>query len=144
MHAVAQGGKHDLPVAKYNGPAGGGVCVWLEGVPLANEFAAGRNKLLPPQALLARLGQRLAVLTSGARDVPERQKTLRNTIEWSYELLDAYEQRLFRRLSVFVDGCTLEAAESVSAALGDVTPSVLDGVTSLIDKNLLLQTAQEE
>src|SRR6266700_3702297 len=66
------------------------------------------------------------------------------TIAWSYQLLDAQEQRLFRRLSVFVGGCTLEAAESISAALGDAMPSVLDAVASLIDKNLLLQPVQEE
>jgi len=140
----AQAVRPDFQVTNANAPAVAEICVRLDGLPLAIELAAARIKLLPPQALLARLGQRLPVLTGGARDVPERQKTLRNTIEWSYELLDAYEQRLFRRLSVFVDGCTLQAAESVSAALGDVTPSVLDGVTSLIDKNLLLQTAQEE
>ena len=139
----AQAVKLEFQVTNANAPAISEICVRLDGLPLAIELAAARIKLLPPQALLARLGQRLAVLTSGARDVPERQKTLRNTIEWSYLLLDAYEQRLFRRLSVFVGGCTLEAAESVSAALGDATPSVLDGVASLIDKNLLLQTAQE-
>src|SRR6266566_945823 len=136
--------KSDFQVTNATAPAVAEMCVRLDGLPLAIELAAARIKLFPPQALLARLGQRLAVLTSGARDAPARQQTLRDTIEWSYNVLDAYEQRLFRRLSVFVDGCTLEAAESVSAALGDVTPSVLDGVTSLIDKNLLLQTAQEE
>jgi predicted ATPase len=70
-----------------------------------------RIKLLPPQALLARLSQRLQMLTGGARDAPARQQTLRNAIEWSYQLLDTQEQRLFQRLSVFVGGCTLEAIE---------------------------------
>ena len=93
-------------------PSQKSVCAWM-GCHLAIELAAARIKLLPPQALLARLGQRLAVLTSGARDVPARQQTLRNTIKWSYDLLDAQEQRLFRRLSVFVGGCTLEAIEAV-------------------------------
>src|SRR5260370_27621738 len=94
-------------------------CARLDGLPLALEWAAARIKLLPPQALLARLGQRLAVLTSGRRDVPERQQTLRNTIAWSYNQLDAAEQRLFRRLSVFVGGYTLQAIEAVCAAPGN-------------------------
>jgi tetratricopeptide (TPR) repeat protein len=99
--------------------------------------------LFPPQALLRRLTPRLPLLTSSVRDVPARQQNLRNTIKWSYDLLTTDEQRLFRLLSVFVGGCTLEAAESVSAALGDTMPPVLDRVASLIDKNLLLQPAQE-
>jgi predicted ATPase len=84
------------------------------------------------------------MLTSGARDVPVRQQTLRSTIAWSYHLLNAQEQRLFRRLSVFVGGCTLEAAEAVCAALGDGDGAVpvLDGVASLLDKSLLQHTEQ--
>jgi tetratricopeptide (TPR) repeat protein len=102
-------------------------------------------KLLPPQALLARLDQRLAVLTGTSRDVPTRQQTLRNTIAWSYNLLDAAEQRLFQRLSVFVDGCSMEAVEAVCAASdgGDEAGQVLDRVASLIDKSLLQQIEQE-
>src|SRR5260221_2230872 len=121
------------------------ICVRLDGLPLAIELAAARIKLLPPPALLARLGQRLAVLTSGGRDAPARQQTLRRTIEWSYQLLDADEQRLFRRLSVFVGGCTLQAIEAICAALDTQPPavSVLDGAASLIDKSLLRQTEQE-
>src|SRR6266581_3623070 len=83
------------------------ICVRLDGLPLAIELAAPRIKLLSPQALLTRLGHRLQVLTSGAQDAPVRQQTLRNTLAWSYDLLDAEEQCLFRRLSVFVGGCTL-------------------------------------
>jgi predicted ATPase len=120
------------------------ICTRLDGLPLAIELAVARIKLFPPPVLLARLGQRLAVLTDGARDAPTRQQTLRDTIAWSYHLLDAQEQRLFRLLSVFVGGCTLEAAESLSAALGDAMSLVLDGAASLIDKSLLLQAAQEE
>jgi DNA-binding CsgD family transcriptional regulator/tetratricopeptide (TPR) repeat protein len=118
--------------------------VRLDGLPLAIELAAARIRLFPPQALLTRLGQRLPLLVSSVRDVPARQQTLRSTITWSYDLLTADEQRLFRLLSVFVGGCTLAAAESLSAALGDTMPPVLERVASLIDKNLLLQTAQEE
>jgi len=120
------------------------ICVRLDGLPLAIELAAARIKLLSSQALLKRLGQRLQVLTSGARDVPARQQTLRNTITWSYELLNAQEQQLFRRLSVFVGGCTLEAIEAVCAALGDGVVSLLDSVVSLLDKSLLQQVDQED
>src|SRR5207247_451462 len=92
------------------------ICVHLDGLPLAIELAAARIKLLPPRTLLGRLERRLSVLTSGAQDVPARQQTLRNTIEWSYNLLDAEEQRLFLRLSVFVGGSTLQAIEAICAA----------------------------
>ncbi len=119
------------------------ICVRLDGLPLAIELAAARIRLLPPQALLARLSQRFQVLTGGWRTMPERQQTLRNTIQWSYDLLNEQEQRLFRRLSVFVGGCTLEAAEAISKGQGDETVNVLDGVASLIDKSLLQQTEQE-
>ncbi|MEO6891702.1 MAG: adenylate/guanylate cyclase domain-containing protein, partial [Ktedonobacteraceae bacterium] len=109
----------------------------LDGLPLAIELAAARMKLLSPDALLARLSQRLQVLTSGIRDVAVRQQTLRNTIEWSYLLLDAQEQQLFERLSIFAGGCTLEAVEAVCAALdGEVGPA-LDTISSLLDKSLL-------
>jgi predicted ATPase/serine/threonine protein kinase/DNA-binding CsgD family transcriptional regulator len=119
------------------------ICVHLDGLPLAIELAAARIKLLPPQVLLARLGHRLKMLTSGARDVPVRQQTLRNTLEWSYDLLDAEEQRLFRRLAVFAHGCTLEAVEGLYSALGEVQVDVLDKVASLMDKSLLRQLEQE-
>jgi predicted ATPase/class 3 adenylate cyclase/DNA-binding CsgD family transcriptional regulator len=144
--ARAQAVKPEFQLSKTNAPAIAEICARLDGLPLAIELAAARIKLLPPQALLARLGQRLAVLTSGPRDAPARQQTLRNTIAWSYHLLDAQEQRLFRQLSVFVGGCTLEAAEAVCAALGDGDGAgpVLDGVASLIDKSLLQPTAQKE
>ncbi len=113
----AQAVKPEFQVTNANAPAVAEICVCLDGLPLAIELAAARIKLLPPQALLARLGQRLVVLTGGAKDVPARQQTLRNTIEWSYQLLDAQEQQLFRRLSAFVGGCTLEAIEAICDAL---------------------------
>jgi len=143
--ARAQALKPDFQVSNATAPAIAEICARLDGLPLAIELAAARIKLLPPPALLARLGQRLAVLTSGVRDAPARQQTLRKTIEWSYQLLDADEQRLFRRLSVFVGGCTLQAIEAVCAALDTQPPtvSVLDGAASLIDKSLLRQTEQE-
>jgi predicted ATPase/DNA-binding CsgD family transcriptional regulator len=139
----AQAVRPEFEVTDANAQAVAEICVRLDGLPLAIELAATRIKLLPPQAILTRLGQRLQLLTGHARDVPTRQQTLRNTIQWSYDLLDAQEQMLFCLLSVFVGGCTLEAVEQVSAALGNTTLPVLDGVASLIDKNLLQQTAQE-
>ncbi len=120
------------------------ICVRLDGLPLAIELAAARIKLLPPKALLARLGQRLVLLTSGARDVPARQRTLRSALQWSYDLLTADEQRLFRRLSVFVGGCTVQAIEAVCTTLDRdaAAESVLDSIASLLDKSLLQQTEQ--
>jgi predicted ATPase/DNA-binding CsgD family transcriptional regulator len=123
------------------------ICIRLEGVPLAIELAAARIKQLSPQALLTRLAQRLPILTSGPQDAPARQQTLRNTLAWSYDLLDPWEQRLLRQLSVFVGGFTLEAAEAVWRALGNGDgagmTSVLDRVASLIDKSLLYQMQRE-
>lgn len=114
------------------------ICRRLDGLPLAIELAAVRMKHLSPQALLARLKDRLGVLTSGPRDLPERQQTLRQTIAWSYDLLDAGEKLLFRRLSVFIGGWTLESAEAVTAGGVDVPSGwVLDGIGSLVDKSLL-------
>jgi predicted ATPase/DNA-binding CsgD family transcriptional regulator len=135
--------KPELAITKTNARAIAEICVHLEGLPLAIELAAARIKLLPPQTLLARLEHRLQVLTSGTQDAPVRQQTLRNTIAWSYNLLDAAEQQLFRRLSVFVGGCTLEAVESICDTLDGGAFQVLDGVASLIDKSLVQQTEQE-
>jgi predicted ATPase/DNA-binding CsgD family transcriptional regulator len=142
--ARAQALQPEFQVSNATAPAVAGICARLDGLPLAIELAAARIKLLPPPALLARLGQRLAVLTSGGRDAPARQQTLRKAIDWSYRLLDAEEQRLFQRLSVFVGGCTLQAIEALCAALDTQAPavSVLDGAASLIDKSLLRQTEQ--
>jgi predicted ATPase/DNA-binding CsgD family transcriptional regulator len=120
------------------------ICVRLDGLPLALELAAARSKLLPPQALLKRLKHRLSVLTGGARDLPARQQALRNTLQWSYDLLSQEEKRLFRWLAVFVGGCTLEAAEVVcQVGQGDSTQvfPVLERIASLLDKSLLQQTA---
>jgi predicted ATPase/DNA-binding CsgD family transcriptional regulator len=119
------------------------VCIRLDGLPLALELAAARLKLLSLPALLERLSHRLAVLTGGPRDLPERQHTLRDTLAWSYELLSEEEQRLFRRLAIFVGGCTLEAVEAVSGVLGGGGAQVLDGVTSLLHKHLLHKPQQQ-
>jgi predicted ATPase/class 3 adenylate cyclase/DNA-binding CsgD family transcriptional regulator len=143
----AQATKSDFQLTVANARAIAEICVRLDGLPLAIELAAARIKLLPPQALLTRLSPRLTVLTGVSRDVPIRQQTLRDTLAWSYQLLDASEQRLFRCLSVFSGGCTLEAAEAVCTTETDdpagQVGSVLDGVASLINKSLLHQTEQE-
>src|SRR6266480_4883453 len=122
------------------------ICVQLDGLPLAIELAAARSRLLPPQALLNRLSQRFEVLTGGAVTLPVHQQTLRNTLKWSYDLLDAHEQQLFRRLAVLARGWTLEVAEALKnsnrEAQDDV--SILDGIASLIDKSLVLQVEREE
>jgi predicted ATPase len=103
------------------------------------ELAAARIKVLSPQKMLERLGNRLKLLTGGARDLPKRQRTLRSTIEWSYGLLEEGEKALFIRLSVFAGGRTLEAIEAICDAEGDLPIDVLDGLGSLVDKSLLKQ-----
>lgn len=115
------------------------ICQRLEGIPLAIELAAPRLKLLSPNALLARLEGRLQVLTGGARDLPKRQRTMRTTIAWSYELLSPAEQALFRRLAVFVNSWRLEVAEQVCQAAGPLGLDLLEGLASLLDKSLLHQ-----
>jgi len=120
------------------------ICRRLDGLPLAIELAAARVKLLAPQAMLARLERRLPLLTGGARDLPERQRTLRDTIAWSYDLLDEYERRLFRRLAVFVGGCTVDAAETIGAADGEPDMDIFDGIASLVDKSLLRQHDEQD
>lgn len=132
--------KPDFQLTPTNAQVIAEICVRLDGLPLALELAAARSRLLSPQALLARLEHRLQLLTQGPRDVLERQQTLRNTIQWSYDLLSAEEQRLFRRLAVFAGGCTLEVVEAVSQALGDKTMDVLARVASLLDKSLVQKT----
>lgn len=135
--------KPDFQVSDADAPLIAEICSHLDGLPLAIELAANRIKLLSPEALLARLDHPLEMVTGGPQDLPERQQSLRNTIKWSYDLLNENEKQLFRRLSIFTSGCTLETVESISAALGDVTLNVLDTVASLLDKNLLQRIEQE-
>jgi predicted ATPase/DNA-binding CsgD family transcriptional regulator len=119
------------------------ICVCLDGLPLAIELAAARIKMLSPAALLSRLSHRLEILTRGARDLPARQQTLRNTLQWSYDLLNIRERRLFRRLSVFVGGMTLEAVEAVCYDPQQDASHTLDEVASLLDKSLIFQVNEE-
>jgi len=135
----AQVVKADFRVTNENVPAVAEICYRLDGLPLAIELAAARVKLFPPQALLERLGSPLRFLIGGARDLPVRQQTIRNTIDWSYHLLDEREKTLFARLGVFVGGCRLEAAEAVCNADGALPLDVVDGIAALVDKSLLRQ-----
>ena len=128
--------KPGFKITNDTAPAVAEICYRLDGLPLAIELAAARIKLLPPRAMLARLEHRLEFLTGGGRDLPARQQTLRNAIAWSYDLLDENEQKLFRRLSVFVGGCTVDAVEAV-AEDDPSRGSVLDRLESLLDKSLL-------
>lgn len=135
----SQAVKPDFQVTNANAPAVAAICARLDGLPLAIELAAARSKFFAPQALLTRLEQGLALLTGGARDLPARQQTLHAAIAWSYNLLAHHEQQLFRRLSVFVDGCTWEAAEVVCQATSTLAGDVFDSLLSLVDKSLLRQ-----
>ena len=113
------------------------ICSRLDGLPLAIELAAARTKVLSPDAILYRLQRPLQLLTGGSLDLPERQQTLRNAIDWSHSLLNEPEQKLFRRLSVFVGGCTLEAVEAVCDTRRDLGTDLFEGLSSLVDKNLI-------
>jgi predicted ATPase/DNA-binding winged helix-turn-helix (wHTH) protein len=137
--------KPDFAITPENTLAVAEICIRLDGLPLAIELAAARMKLFSPRALLARLARRLAWLNTGARDAPPRHQTLRHAIAWSYDLLEGYEQACFRRLAVFVGGCTLEAAAMVCQAVHDPTAGLeaaledeaIEGLASLVDKSLL-------
>jgi predicted ATPase/DNA-binding CsgD family transcriptional regulator/transcriptional regulator with XRE-family HTH domain len=138
----SQAAKPDFRMNNANAYAIAAICVYLDGLPLAIELATAWIKLLPPQTLLARLGHRLEILTNRRPNVPIRQQALRNTLIWSYDLLDAQEQWLFRILSIFVSGCTLEAIEAICNSLDITTKNILGTTISLIDKNLLQQIEQ--
>ena len=127
----------DFAVTNENAPAVAAICARLHGMPLAIELAAARVKILTPDAILARLKHQLALLASGARDLPPRQQTLRGAIAWSYDILDEGLRRLLDRLSVFVGGCDLESAEAVCGPADEVGVDVLDGLMSLVDQSLV-------
>jgi predicted ATPase len=135
----AQAVRPDFTLTAENASAVVEICRRLAGLPLALELAAARLKSLTPQTLLARLPDRFAVLTGGPRDLPPRHQTLRGTLDWSYNLLDPAEQRLFTQLAVFVGGFTVEAAEAVcDPEPGNPSP-MLDRLDALVDKSLLRQ-----
>lgn len=122
-----------------NGAAVAGICAGLDGLPLAIELAAARVRVLEPSMILSRLGQRFELLRGGPRDLPERQQTLRRTFDWSYDLLNERQSRLFRRLCVFVGGCSLEAACRVCFSEGERESTALDELGALVDNSLLRQ-----
>jgi predicted ATPase/DNA-binding CsgD family transcriptional regulator len=141
---LAQAVKPTFQLTDCNARVVAEICIRLDGLPLALELAATHIKLLSPQQLLVRLEHRLSLLTGGAADLPERQRTLRNTLQWSYDLLCEEEQKLFRQLSVFVGGCTLEEVEGMYSMLGESGEQVLNCVMALLDKQLLYQCHQGE
>ncbi len=142
----AQEARPDFTLTSENAATIVEICQRLDGLPLALELAAAVLSLLPPAALLVRLERHLPLLSRGARDLPERQQTLRNTIAWSYNLLEEGERQLFRRLSVFAGGFTLEAVEAVcvfaaastvSSSEADAGAAVLEQLAQLLDKSLV-------
>jgi non-specific serine/threonine protein kinase len=167
--ARARQSKPNFALTEENAPSVAEICARLDGLPLAIELAAARVKILAPQAILTKLENRLKLLTGGARDLPARQQTMRGAVEWSYDLINEDEKILFRRLAVFAGGFTFEAAESVAGGQWSVvseekisnseetannnpqqlttdhrplTTDILDGITSLVDKSLLIAKEQ--
>jgi len=135
----AQAVKPDFQLTAENAPIVAEICSRVDGLPLAIELAAARVKMLPLSGILTRLESRLQLLTAGARDLPVRQQTLRNTIDWSFDLLNEAEQKLLRRLSVFWGGCTLEGAEAVCNTKDDLGGEIFELMSSLVDKSLIQQ-----
>ena len=138
----AAAAKPKFELNRENASAVSEICTRLDGLPLAIELAAARVKVLSPSSIRARLASRLQLLTGGAQDLPQRQQTLRAAMDWSYDLLSAAEQRLFRRLSVFVGGCNLEGVEAVCDTKGDLDLDPLEGIASMVDKSLVQQVEQ--
>ncbi len=134
----AMAARPDFTLTDANAPAVAEIVARLDGLPLAIELAAARLRILPVEALRDRLGDRLALLTSGARDLPERQRTLRGAIEWSHDLLDDPDRRLFARFAVMAGGATLEHAERVCGPASELGREVFDGIDSLSQQSLLM------
>jgi predicted ATPase/class 3 adenylate cyclase len=142
----AQAVKPDFRLTNENAQAVAELCLRLDGLPLAIELATARLNLFSPHALVERLGNRLKLLRGGARDLPVRQQTLRGAIDWSYELLDQGEQRLFQLLSVFPGGCSFEAVETAARCiehLAGTQVDILDGLASLAAKSLIRRADQD-
>ena len=145
----AQAIDHTFQLAEENAAAVATLCAYVDGLPLAIELVAARVKLLPPAALVQRFRARgrrtsLQLFSGGGRDLPERHRTLRNAIGWSYDLLNKEERILFSRLGVFAGGCTLNSVESVCNAKADLSISVMEGLQSLLDKSLLKREIRVE
>jgi non-specific serine/threonine protein kinase len=138
----AAAARSDFLLSERNARAVAEICVHLDGLPLAIELAAARVRLLPPQAMLARLSAPFKLLTGGARNLPKRQQTMRSAIAWSYDLLDEAGKCLFRRLSVFAGGATIEAAGAVCSEASGSAEDIQDGVSSLVENSLLRQVEQ--
>ncbi|MGH2616399.1 MAG: ATP-binding protein, partial [Thermomicrobiales bacterium] len=128
-------------LTKNSAPTVAAVCRKLDGLPLAIELAAARITILSPEALLAEMSDRLRLLRGGARDLPARQQTIRDTIAWSYDLLDPAQQALFRRLAVFVGGFTVSSAQSLVAIEGIDPAAVHDGISAMVEQSLVRQMA---
>jgi predicted ATPase/serine/threonine protein kinase len=138
----ARASKTDLAFTDDNVRAAAEICARLDGLPLAIELAAARVRMLSPVSMLARLETRLPLLAYGPRDAPERHRTLRQTMDWSHELLSPAEQKLFRRASVFASSWTLEAAEAVCNVKSDLEVDLLEGLASLMDQSLIWRSEQ--
>ncbi len=148
----ARATRPDFALTEANASSVAGICAHLDGLPLAIELAAARVGHLPPASLMTRLEHRLPLLTGGPHDLPARQRTLRHAIAWSYDLLTAEEQALFRRLAVFAGGFSLEEAtvhravdnSPTSEGSADDDSTALDQVASLVDKNLIQQMGEAD
>jgi predicted ATPase/class 3 adenylate cyclase len=142
----AQAVRPDFTLGTDNAAAVAAICARLDGLPLAIELAAARVRILAPAAIQARLDQSLGLLSGGARDLPERQQTLRGAIAWSYDLLSAAERTFFERLSVFAGGWSIETATVVADPDDELGMDALDGLTSLVEKSLVrgVETTTEE
>ncbi|MDP9257877.1 MAG: AAA family ATPase [Actinomycetota bacterium] len=140
----AQAARPDFALTRENAAPVRQICVKLDGLPLALELAAARLRVLSPQDLHDRLDRRLRLLTRGAQDRPDRQRTMRATLDWSYDLLSTDERSLLARLSVFAGACTIEGAEAVLDPDDEFTFEVIDGLTSLAEKSLLQPVAGAE